>query len=75
MHSPEGLYSPANRPILLTVSEVATCLRVGRSTVYELIRAKHLDVVKIGRCTRITSLSMLELAKGSKISPCAVTTR
>lgn len=44
--------------LLCTIPEVAAQLQVGRSTIYELIRTRQLDVVKIGRCTRIPSVSL-----------------
>jgi excisionase family DNA binding protein len=42
-------------PLLWTIRETADRLNVGRSTVYELIRAQQLEIVKIGRCTRVPS--------------------
>lgn len=44
--------------LLRTVLEAADELRVGRSTVYELIRTKQLETVKIGRCTRVPAASI-----------------
>jgi excisionase family DNA binding protein len=44
--------------LLRTVLEAADELRVGRSTVYELIRTKRLETVKIGRCTRVPAASI-----------------
>jgi excisionase family DNA binding protein len=44
--------------LLRTIIEAADELRVGRSTVYELIRTKQLETVKIGRCTRIPAVSI-----------------
>lgn len=38
---------------LKTIAEAATELNVGRSTVYQLINQKQLEIIKIGRCTRI----------------------
>jgi excisionase family DNA binding protein len=40
-------------PVLLTVSEAGRALAVGRTTVYELIRNGELEVIRIGRSTRI----------------------
>ena len=40
--------------LLLTPEETAQMLRVGRSTVYELIASGRLKSVKIGRCRRVT---------------------
>jgi excisionase family DNA binding protein len=38
---------------LFTVAETAALLGVGRNKVYELISARRLASVKIGRCRRI----------------------
>ena len=38
---------------LLTVPEVMTRLKLGRSTVYDLIRSRRLPSITIGRCRRI----------------------
>jgi excisionase family DNA binding protein len=43
----------AATPLLMTIPEVAFGLRIGRSTVYELISRGGLEVVHIGRATRI----------------------
>jgi excisionase family DNA binding protein len=39
--------------MLLTITEAATVLAIGRTTVYELIGSGDLDVVHIGRSSRI----------------------
>jgi excisionase family DNA binding protein len=39
--------------LLLTVEEAAEVLRLGRTTVYNLIRAGDLDSVRIGRLRRV----------------------
>jgi len=41
-------------PEALTVEEVMAALRLGRSTVYDLIRSKRLASFKAGRCRRIS---------------------
>lgn len=56
MNHAESKYGTAK--LLRTVLETAEELRVGRSTVYELIRTKQLQTVKIGRCTRIPAVSI-----------------
>ncbi|CAL9424577.1 hypothetical protein SUDANB58_01921 [Streptomyces sp. enrichment culture] len=40
-------------PELLTVPEVMERLRLGRSTVYDLIRSRRLPSITVGRCRRI----------------------
>ena len=42
-----------NLRLLLTPKEAATALGLGRSKIYELIRAGDLPSVQIGRCRRI----------------------
>jgi excisionase family DNA binding protein len=39
--------------MLLKPEEVAQCLGIGRSKVYELIRAGDLESVRIGACRRV----------------------
>ncbi|MER7746881.1 helix-turn-helix domain-containing protein [Streptomyces bacillaris] len=43
---------------LLTVAEVRKRLRLGRSTVYDLIRTRRLPSVTIGRCRRIPAVAL-----------------
>jgi excisionase family DNA binding protein len=40
--------------LLLRPEEVAECLNIGRSKVYELMRAGDLESVQIGTCRRVT---------------------
>ena len=44
----------ADEPLLLTPEEAATLLRVGRTTVYALIKAGELHAVHIGRSCRLS---------------------
>ncbi len=44
--------------ILLTVPEVMARLKVGRSTVYDLIRSRRLPSITIGRCRRIPATAL-----------------
>jgi excisionase family DNA binding protein len=48
---------------LLTIAEAGRELKVGRSTIYCLIRKKELSRKKIGRCVRVTAESV-ERVKG-----------
>ncbi|MFH8438305.1 helix-turn-helix domain-containing protein [Streptomyces sp. NPDC018007] len=43
---------------LLTVADVMARLKVGRSTVYDLIRTRRLPSVAIGRCRRIPASAL-----------------
>jgi excisionase family DNA binding protein len=45
--------NPTAAPILVTVREAGALLGVGRTTTYELVAAGELEVVHIGRSSRI----------------------
>ena len=54
MGDPEPLQDVlAGSPLLLTPEEAATALRIGRTTVYALMRAGALRPVHIGRSCRL----------------------
>lgn len=40
-------------PLLLTIPEAARALAIGRTTLYELITERRIEVVHIGRCSRV----------------------
>lgn len=44
--------------LLLKITDAADVLSIGRSTVYELIAAGHLETVHIGRAVRVTTASI-----------------
>jgi excisionase family DNA binding protein len=44
----------ASEPLLLTPEEAAEALRVGRTTIYALMKVGDLRPVRIGRSTRIS---------------------
>jgi len=46
------------QPLLLTVSQVAEMLCLGRTKVYELIATEGLPVVRFGRATRVSFVSL-----------------
>jgi excisionase family DNA binding protein len=48
-------------PLLLTVEQAAAMLAIGRTTAYELIAAGRLEVVRIGRCTRVPADAVARL--------------
>ncbi len=47
-------------PLLLTVEETAELLHIGRSKVFDLIRCRELDSVKIGRLRRVPQSAVHE---------------
>lgn len=48
---------PTDR-LLLTVSEAASCLGIGRSTLYELVASGEIESVTIGRSRRVPVASL-----------------
>ena len=48
-------------PILLTPTEAARALGIGRSKLYELLQAGVLESVHIGACRRIPTDALTEL--------------
>ena len=55
------LWAAELRPALLTVKQAARVLNLGRSTVYELIGYGRLEVVHIGRSTRVPTDAIARL--------------
>ena len=54
-------------PLLMTIREVAVGLRIGRSTVYELIASGGLEVVHIGRAARIPVQAVYALVQRLRV--------
>jgi excisionase family DNA binding protein len=45
-------------PLLVTIREAAALLRLGRSTLYELIACGEIKVVRIGRSVRVPTAAL-----------------
>lgn len=54
--------------LLLTVVEAAQVLGIGRSTMYELIRTRQVEVVHLGRCARIPTTALEEFVERLRAS-------
>lgn len=52
MNTPESTAAPA-APLLHKIDDACTRLQVGRSTLYEMVRAGEIKVVKFGTATRV----------------------
>ncbi len=50
-------------PLLLTIDEAGRRLGIGRSLIYELLKTDQLEVVRIGRATRIPTDSVTALVQ------------
>ncbi len=45
-------------PFLITIAEVAKCLNLGKTKVYELIWKENLPVQKFGRAVRVSPIEL-----------------
>ena len=50
-------------PLLVPPKEARALLRIGNTKLYDLVRNGELDLVKIGRASRITLTSIRKLAE------------
>jgi excisionase family DNA binding protein len=46
------------QPLLLTISQVAKSMNLGRTKVYELIATEGLPIVRFGRAVRVSPTSL-----------------
>lgn len=54
---------PPVEPICVKVNDAARMIGVGRTKLYELIAAGEVDVVKLGKSTRVTTASLKSLVE------------
>ena len=54
--------------MLLKPEEVAECLNIGRSKVYELMRAGALESIQIGACRRIPRAAVTAYIEGLRVN-------
>lgn len=52
---------PPVEPICVKVNDAARMIGVGRTKLYELIASGEIEVIKLGKSTRITTASLHEL--------------
>lgn len=52
--------STVDVPLLLTASEAARMLKIGRTKVYEMMAASELPVVRIGTAVRVPFKALVE---------------
>ncbi len=55
--------TPRPQHLLLTVEEAAEVLRVGRTTIFHLIRTGELATVQIGRLRRVSMESLQQFTR------------
>jgi excisionase family DNA binding protein len=49
---------PAMEPLLLTVKDAASCLRLSRARIYVLLQRQVIPIIRIGRSVRISSQAL-----------------
>jgi excisionase family DNA binding protein len=59
-------------PVLLKAREAARALRIGRSTLYELIAASAIEVVQFGRSVRVPSDELLSFVARRRCPSCVL---
>ena len=62
-HNSRSPLAPDTEVLLDTIEGTARALKVGRSTIYELLKKNQLEAVKIGRSTRIPVASRKALVE------------
>lgn len=55
-------------PICVRINDAARMIGVGRTKLYELIAAREIETVKLGKSTRITTTSLRELIKRQRVT-------
>jgi len=52
-----------NLPLLLTVSEIATVLRIGRNAAYQLVKTGGIQSIHVGRSIRIPRTALIQFVE------------
>jgi excisionase family DNA binding protein len=66
---PRGRKSPGEPDVLLTPTEAAAVLKIGRSKLYELMARGKIDSVKLGRCRRFRRSDLDRFIGGLDAAP------
>ncbi|MFJ7046822.1 helix-turn-helix domain-containing protein [Streptomyces sp. NPDC101112] len=56
---------PLNEVVFLTVTEVASVMRVSKMTVYRLVHSGHLPAIRVGRAFRVPEQAVHEYLRES----------
>lgn len=59
---------PPVDPICVRINDAARMIGVGRTKLYELIAAREVETVKLGKSTRVTTASLRELVRRQRVA-------
>lgn len=57
-----------NLPLLLTVGEMATILRIGRNPAYQLVKDGSVQSIRVGRSIRIPRNALVQFVGSTQAS-------
>lgn len=57
-----------NLPLLLTVGEMASVLRIGRNPAYQLVRDGRIQSIHVGRSIRIPRKALIQFVESTQAS-------
>lgn len=55
-------------PLLLTVEEMASVLRIGRNPAYQLVKDGRIQSIRVGRSIRIPRNALVQFVEHTKVS-------
>ena len=57
-----------NLPLLLTVSEMASILRIGRNAAYQLVKDGSIPCIHVGRSIRVPRNALIQFVESAQAS-------
>ena len=57
-----------NLPLLLTVGEMASVLRIGRNSAYQLVRDSNIQSIHVGRSIRVPRNALIQFVERTQQS-------
>lgn len=55
-------------PLLLTVGEMASVLRIGRNAAYQLVKAGNVQSIHVGRSIRVPRNALVQFVESTQAS-------
>lgn len=57
-----------NLPLLMTVGEMASVLRIGRNAAYQLVKDGNIQIIRVGRSIRIPRRALIQFVESAQAS-------